>query len=359
MQPLKIAQISTPMERTPPLKYGGTELVVSELTEELVKRGHRVTLFATGDSQTKAKLISAWPRGAFHDNEINPEVAHHLLFLKVLKQADEFDIIHSHNGWRFLPYLKFIKKPVVNTYHSYFFSRVIPLFDEFKKYYFTSISQSQQKPVPNLNFVDNVYNGINPNQYSFSDKEGKYFCFLGRIDRDKGVKEAVTIAQKTNIKLLIAARIEEKYQKYFDWEIKPQLNKKIIFIGEVGGRSKQDFLAKASGLLFPIDWEEPFGLVMIEAMACGTPVIAFDRGSVPEVIKDGKTGFICPQGDLDCMIKAIKKITRMPTENYKKMRDICREHVEANFTLEKMVDGYEKVYKRVIEDYKNKSEARI
>ena len=351
---LRIAQISTPMEQTPPLKYGGTELIVSELTEELVKRGHQVTLFATGDSQTKAKLVSTWPRGVFHDPDINPEVAHHLLFLKVLELADQFDIIHNHNGWRFLPYLRFFNKPVVNTYHSCYFLRIIPLFEKFKNYYYTSLSNAQRRPVSELNFTGNIYNGIDPTQYSFSDKKGEYLCFLGRIDPDKGIREAITIAQKANLKLLIAARIDPKFQKYFEWEIKPQLNGKIIFLGEVGGQPKSDFLTNAVGLLFPINWEEPFGLAMIEAMACGTPVIAFRRGSVPEVVKDGKTGFICPPGDLDCMVKAVKRIYEMPKDRYQTMRKNCRKHVEENFTVEKMVDGYEKVYKRVIEDWKRK-----
>lgn len=354
MQRFKIAQISTPMEKTPPLKYGGTEMVVSELTEELIRRGHHVVLFATGDSQTKAKLISAWPRGAFHDREINPEVAHHLLFLKVLEHMGEFDIIHNHNGWRFLPYLKFINKPVVNTYHSYYSSRSLPLFEEFKEACYTSISVSQQKPVSRLNFVGNVYNGIDPDKFNFSDKKEKYFCFLGRIDPDKGIKESIEIAQKANAKLMIAARIDEKYQKYFEEEIKPILNDRIVFVGEVGGKQKSDFLANAAALLFPVNWEEPFGLVMVEAMACGTPVVAFDRGSVPEILQDGKTGFICAQGDIADMIKAVKKISTMPDERYQEMCRACRQRTEENFTVKKMVDGYEEVYEKVIENWERR-----
>lgn len=351
---MKIAQISTPMEKTPPEKYGGTELIVSELTEELVNRKHQITLFATGDSQTKAELVSAWPRGVFYDRGINVEVAHHLLFLKLMDRSDEFDIIHNHNGWRFLPYLKFIKTPVVNTYHSYFFPTVIPLFNEFKNYYYTSLSRSHQKATPKLNFVANIYNGINLMDFDFSSKKGNYFCFLGRIDPEKGIIQAVVAAKRAKIKLLIAARIDNKYQKYFDEEIKPLLNDQIIFIGEVGGKAKTDFLKKATALLFPIDWEEPFGLVMIEAMACGTPVIAYDRGSVSEIVHEGKTGFICPQNDIDKMVKYIQKINIMKEAEYQQIRLACRRRVEENFTVKKMVDEYEKIYQKVIEDWKEK-----
>lgn len=352
---MKIAQISTPMGKTPPDKYGGTELVVSELTEELVRRGHKVTLFATGDSQTKAKLVSAWPHGVFYDRELNIEVAHHLLFLKFLQFSKEFDIIHNHNGWRFLPYLRMIKKPVINTYHSYYFPTVIPLFNEFKDDYYTSLSWSHQKPASNLNFIDNIYNGIDVTKYDFYDQRGDYFCFLGRIDPTKGIKEAIIVAKKLKVKLLIAARIDQDYQKYFKTEIEPLLDEKIIFIGEVGGKAKTDFLKKATAILFPIDWEEPFGLVMIEAMACGTPVVAFNRGSVSEIVKDGQTGYISSQNDVDKMIKNVKKIIDLPDSRYQEMRRACREHVEENFTVEKMVNGYEKVYEKVIENWKKKN----
>ncbi len=349
---LRIAQIAPLRFPIPPRKYGGIERIVSFLTEELFKRGYQVTLFASGNSKTRAKLVSVIkkdldekkiPWADWYWNIFNHSSA--------FQMEKKFDIFHSHCGFMGIFFEKFIKIPVLHTLHN------IPnssdhrwgIFKHFKDYLnVVFISKSEQKNSP-LRFKKEwvVYNGINVSQFKFNLKPKNHFIWVGRIDPRKGPQNAIQIAKRLGLKLLLVGQIQSIYKDYFQREIKPHLTSKIRFIGEVPQKELPNFYTKAKALLYPIEWEEPFGLVMAESMACGTPVVAFKRGSVPEVIKDGKTGFIVEPFDkqgkpnLKGFIEAIKKIDQID-------RRECRKWVEENFTIEKMVDGYERVYKEIL-----------
>lgn len=339
MKQLKIAQISPLDTSVPPKKYGGTERIVSQLTEGLVKRGHQVTLFASGDSKTKARLIAVIPLALNKIGEkINPQVAHLFSFTKVIERQKEFDIIHNHTGWRFLPFSKFLKTKVVHTYHSYFFERTRFFFKYFKEQPFTFLSKNQRSSVSFLKSAGIVYNGVKIEKFDFCQNPKDYFLFLGRFSPLKGTFEAIQAARKAKVKLIVAAKFEDS--EYYQKKVRPYLrSRNIKYVGEIGGKERLKLLKNARGLLFPIQWEEPFGLVMTEAMACGTPVIAFKRGAVPEVVQHGKTGFIVR--NVEEMAEKIKKIDRLSRKD-------CRAWVEENFTAEKMVDGYEKAYYKIL-----------
>ena len=339
MKKLRIAQVGPLDESVPPKKYGGTERIVHHLTEGLVDKGHQVTLFASGDSKTRAKLIAGTPLSLSKMGEkINGQVAHLFSFTKVVEMQKKFDIIHNHTGWRFLPFVKFLNTPVINTYHSYFFERTRFFFKYFKKEPFVFLSNNQRSSVPFLKSAGIVYNCVDTKNFDFSNNPKNYFLFLGRVSPLKGVFEAIQVAKKTGIKLIIAGKNEDL--NYFNKKVKPFLGlKNISYIGEIGGKEKIRIIKNAKALLFPIQWEEPFGLVMIEAMACGTPVIAFRKGAVPEVIKDKETGFIV--NNIDEMAKKINKIDIIE-------RKKCREWVIENFNVEKMVNGYEKIYYKIL-----------
>ncbi|MBU0546888.1 MAG: glycosyltransferase family 4 protein [Patescibacteria group bacterium] len=344
---MKIAQIAPFEEPVPPKKYGGTERIVYHLTEELIKKGHKVTLFATGDSKTSAKLLPIFPR-ALRSIKIGQNLkardAYKLIGLaKVIEilLKENFDIIHNHIGWRFLPFIKILKTKVVTTLHGPLnigYQRFI--YQEFPNSYYISISKNQREPLPKLNFVGNVYNGINITSFPFKEKSGNYLAFLGRMSPEKGPLEAIKIAKKTKMKLVMAAKIDIVDKEYFLKKIEPLIDNRMIkFIGEVGHKKKVQLLQNAKVLLAPINWREPFGLFLIESMACGTPVIAFKRGSVPEIIKDKKTGFIVK--NVDEAVKSLKKIDQI------NRRD-CRKWVEEKFTSEKMANDYEKIYSKVL-----------
>jgi glycosyltransferase involved in cell wall biosynthesis len=341
---MKIALLAPFEERVPPEKYGGTELIVSNITEELVKRGHEVHLLATGDSQTKANLIPIFPRSLRQENMAQDmkarEAMKYLGVGKALTILSDLkpDIVHNHIGWRVLPFTKLLNCPTLTTLHGpmapqgYFYS-------QFKECFFASISNSQRKPLA-LNYVATVYNGIDISKLEFNEKPKDYFAFLGRMSPEKGPVQAIKIAKLAGVKLKMAAKIDAVDTEYFEKEVKPLIDgNQIEFIGEIGPQEKSDFLKNAIGLLAPIQWEEPFGLFFVEAMACGAPVIACRRGSVPEIVKDGETGLII--NTVEEGAKAIKKIKKI------KRKD-CRKHVENNFSIEKMVDGYEKVYKKIL-----------
>jgi glycosyltransferase involved in cell wall biosynthesis len=347
---MKIAYLAPFEERVPPVKYGGTELMVYNIVEGMVRKGHDVTLLASGDSKTSAKLIHVFERHLrsypCFDNEEYFNALKLIGIGRIMSflTDNKFDIIHNHFGWRLLPFLEFLKDPCVTTLHS-------PLDDSYKlevyKRYldhkYISISKNQQKPLPEMNIIANVYNGIDLSKYEYSDKPKNYYAFLGRISHDKGPEKAVRIAKKAGVKLLIGAK-KCPENEFFKREVKPYIDgKNIKLLGEVGHKEKIKLLKNAKALLFPIQWEEPFGLVMIEAMACGTPVIAFRRGSVPEIVKDGKTGFIV--NNVGEAVNALKKIDIID-------RKECRKHVERNFSEEKMVNDYEKVYKKVLKKKK-------
>lgn len=344
---MRIALLAPFEERIPPKKYGGTELVVSSITEELLKRGHKVYLVATGDAVTKAKLFSVFPQSLRQSPEAQDMkirdamkfigVGNALKFLTGIKA----DILHNHLGWRFLPFAHLLKYPVVTTLHGPLNVPYVNfIHQKFADANFVSISNSQRNAMPELNYVGTVYNGIDIKKLEFNENPADYFAFLGRMSPEKGPVEAIKIAKMAGVKLKMAAKIDAVDKKYFEKEVKPLIDgKQIEYLGEIEPEEKSDFLKNAIGLLAPIQWEEPFGLFFIEAMACGTPVIACRRGSVPEVIKDGKTGFIIDV--LEQGVKAVKNIKKIK-------RSDCRKRVEGNFTIEKMVDGYEKIYKKIL-----------
>jgi len=360
---LKIVVVSTLWERTPPHLYGGTERVCSYITEELVKRGHDVTLFATGDSKTSAKLISSYPHALYRDKVPWTSFYDNLVSCaNAMEYAEDIraDIVHSHTPAYSLPFSHILNVPMVVTLHGNIGADDLSLdrkrmFLAFKKTNFVSISNSQRK-IEDLNYVATVYNGIPVKSYDFDRRGGDYLVWLGRITPKKGALEAIMVAKATEKKLFLLGKLDwavEEDLKYFEKEIKPHLRKgKIEYLGEVDHAVKNRYLKGAKALLNPISWNEPFGLVPVEANACGTPAVVFSRGSMPELIDNKINGFLIKPGDIKGMIEFVRKIYQMPSAEYQKMRLACRKHVEENFTIEKMVDGYEEVYRKVIEDFK-------
>lgn len=340
---MRIAQIAPLWEQVPPATYGGTELVVSLLTEELVRRGHEVTLFASGDSTTTAKLESIHPQALRLDPTIKEVGIYEMLQLsQVYERANEFDIIHSHMGCAGLPYANLVKTPTVFTLHGIFTPDNEKMFAHARRQPFISISDSQREPRLNLNCVATVYNGVNTSAYRFYPKpsDPPYLAFLGRMSPEKGTHLAIAIAKATGWNLKIAGKIDPVDVEYFEQEIKPDIDgTQIQFLGEANHAQKNVLLGNAVATLFPITWREPFGLVMAESMAAGTPVIAMNLGSAPEVIAHGKTGFLCQTVE-EC-IQALSKIPAID-------RQACRQHVETNFSAQRMADGYEAVYQKVL-----------
>lgn len=348
---MKIALLAPVEERVPPLKYGGTELVVSNISEELVKHGHKVELFATGNSQTKATLRAIFPEPVRTDPSSDPsmklrESYKYIAIGKAIEMLtnEDFDIVHNHIGWRILPFCHLFNFPVITTLHGPLdinYQQMV--YDQYPDHPYISISNNQRKPLDHLNYIQTVYNGIDLKHFDYNDTPDDYVAFLGRMSPEKGPKEAIEFAKKTGVKLKMAAKIDTVDQAYFQKEIEPLIDdKQIFYIGEIGPEEKNKFLRKAIALIALIQWAEPFGLFIVEAMATGTPVIATKLGSVPELIRDSKTGFIV--NDVDEAARKWKNINKIN-------RLSCRQHVEKNFTVEKMVDGYEKVYERVIKDW--------
>ncbi|MDJ0844046.1 glycosyltransferase family 4 protein [Crocosphaera sp.] len=343
---MKIAQIAPLQESVPPLGYGGIELVVSLLTDELVRRGHDVTLFATEDSQTLATLAPGAETGLRRLN-LSPEecmVYLEMELSRVFQRADDFDIIHSHVGQDALPFVELITTPTVHTIHGYFPQLSQKMFRQHPRQNYISISQAQQKDIPELNYVGTVYNAIDIAQYTFHPEpnDPPYLAFLGRISKCKGPHIAIEIAKRVGIPLKIAGKVDRFNEDFFHTTIEPFIdNEQIIFIGELTRKDKHQFLGGALATLFPISWNEPFGLVMIESMVCGTPVIASIRGSTPEIIIDGKTGFLCDENDIQGMSVAVSRLDEIN-------RADCHHHVTENFTVQQMVDGYERIYEQLL-----------
>ena len=292
---MRIAQVAPLYESVPPKYYGGTERVVSYLTEELVRQGHEVTLFASGDSVTKARLVSACRRSLRLDKHCVDQMAHHILLLEqVFRRADQFDVVHFH-----VDYLHFAlsrRQPTahVTTLHGRLdIPDLVPLYQEFSDMPVVSISDAQREPLPWVNWQATVYHGLPDDLYRFRAAPGTSLAFLGRISPEKRVDRAIEIAKRVRMPLKIAGKVDRVDEDYFESVVKPLLRDPLVeYVGEIGEGVKGEFLGNAYALLFPIDWQEPFGLVMIEAMACGTPVIAYRRGSVPEVMEEGRTGFM-------------------------------------------------------------------
>ena len=340
---MKIAQIAPIVERVPPKKYGGTERVVYALTEDLVRLGHDVTLFASGDSITSAKLISVYPR-ALREARLKDIYGLNTWTLLNIglayKMQDQFDVIHDHTGHIGLPTANICRKPVVMTLHGPFTVDNKPLFKELNNPHLVSISKSQMVSGLNLpNYAGTVYNGLAMEDYPFSDKDEGYLLFVGRISMEKGVHFAIEVAQYLNLPLTIAAKLESIDMPYFQEYVGPRLSDQIKWVGEVEEEERNKLMSKALCFLHPITWREPFGLTMIEAMACGCPVVAFNKGSIPEIIKDGETGYVV--NDVDEMIEAVKKIKSIS-------RAKTRDYALKNFNSKIMAKGYERVYKEVI-----------
>ncbi|MBF2064250.1 MAG: glycosyltransferase family 4 protein [Calothrix sp. C42_A2020_038] len=346
---MKIAQVAPLWERVPPPTYGGIELVVSHLTDELVRRGHDVTLFASGDSHTDAKLEAICPRALRLDPNFREYSVYETLELsKVYQRAAEFDIIHSHVGVSALALANFVPTPTVHTLHGSFNSENINVYTHHQKQAYVSISNTQRQI--NLNYVDTVYNGINPSDYPFIDQpqgQTPYLAFLGRFSPEKGPHHAIAIARATGWRLKMAGKVDLVDVEFFEREIAPQIDgKQIEYLGEVNNAEKVELLGNATIALFPITWREPFGLVMIESMATGTPVIAMNMGAVPEVIAHGVTGMVCNSyEEMAAMIPVALQLSRYQ----------CRKHVEDNFSVARMVDGYERVYEKIIQDRINQN----
>jgi glycosyltransferase involved in cell wall biosynthesis len=339
---MRIAQVAPLYESVPPKLYGGTERVVSWLTEELVRMGHEVTLFASGDSMTRARLIPGCQESLRLSPESIDHLPHHLVQMEqVLLHKDEFDLIHFHIDYLHYPFSRRERYTHVTTLHGRLdIPDLVPLYNVYNDVPVISISDAQRDPLPHLNWLGTVNHGMPVDSYKFHREPGDYLAFLGRTSPEKGLDRAIEIAKAAEMPLKIAAKIDKADQEYFETVVQPLLNDTDIeFVGEIGYPEKDDFLGNASALLFPIAWPEPFGIVMIEAMACGTPVIAYPFGSVPEVVEDGVSGYIV--SDQAGAVSAVKQIEKID-------RRKVRKHFENNFTADRMALDYLKIYERMV-----------
>ena len=339
---MKIAQVAPLFERVPPKRYGGTERIISYLTEELVRQGHDVTLFASGDSITSATLVPVIPESVRKDGTKESWLAHHLTEMDLVSElAETFDIIHFHTDYLHFPIARLLPAPHVTTLHGRLdLQELVPLYRRFADMPLVSISQEQRAPLPWMNWVDTVHHGLPADLYSCGPGNGGYFVFLGRISPEKRLDRAIAIARKCDMPLVIAAKIDCADQIYFNEIISPMLSDPMVkFIGEVEENEKRTLLQNAHALLFPIDWPEPFGLVMIEAFACGTPVVAYRRGSTPEVMEHGVTGFLVTNQE-EALIAA-RNIDSID-------RKLCRKAFDRRFTVARMASRYVRAYEHVI-----------
>jgi glycosyltransferase involved in cell wall biosynthesis len=341
---MRIAQVAPLYESVPPHAYGGTERVVSWLTEELVRQGHQVTLFASGDSVTAAELIPCCRHSLRLDPGCVDQLAPHLVMVEeVYRQAARFDVIHFHIDYLHFPVSRRYPHSQFTTLHGRLDIPELPaLYRTFPAMPVVSISNAQRAPLPWLNWQGTVYHGLPPDLHTFRERSGTYLAFLGRVSLEKGLDRAIEIARRTGRPLKIAAKVDRMDRDYFHDVIKPLMcaaGSLVEFLGEVGGKDKDDFLGNAYALLFPIDWPEPFGLVMIEAMACGAPVVACRRGSVPEVMEDGVTGFIVE--GVDDAVAAVERVAALD-------RRKCRTVFESRFSAGRMARDYLAVYRRLV-----------
>lgn len=340
---MRIAQVAPLYERVPPALYGGTERIVSYLTEELVQQGHDVTLFASGDSITSAKLVACSKRSLRLDRCIGDPLAHHFILLEeVFARAREFDILHFHIDYLHFPFSRRQNTRHLTTLHGRLdIPDLTPLYKKYDSVPVVAISRAQQRTLPWANWQGTVYHGLPSDLYRPCNERGEYLLFLGRISIEKRLDRAVEIARRSGRRLKIAAKVDNADRKYFR-TVEPLLaNAWVEYLGEVDDMRKQELLACAHALLFPIDWPEPFGLVLIEAMACGTPVIAYRSGSVPEIVEHGVTGYI-----VDNLCDAARAVDAAGGLD----RKLCRQRFEERFTAARMADDYLKIYMRLLED---------
>jgi glycosyltransferase involved in cell wall biosynthesis len=342
VQRMRIAQVAPLYESVPPRCYGGTERVVAWLTEQLVALGHEVTLFASGDSVSNAHLISGCKQALRLDPDCVDPIPHHLVMIEqVFARAKDFDLIHFHTDYLHFSRARREKIPCLTTLHGRLdIPDLVPLYKEFQPLKLVSISEAQRAPLPWANWVGTVHHGMPLDELPFYESEGEYLAFLGRISPEKGLDRAIQIAIRAGRKLKIAAKVDRADQEYFEAQIQPLLNNPLVeFIGEIGSSEKSEFLGHAAALLFPIEWPEPFGIVMIESMACGTPVIAYPFGSVPEIVTDGISGFIVR--DIDAAVDAVSRISEVD-------RHKCRKHFELSFSDHRMAKDYLNIYQRLM-----------
>jgi glycosyltransferase involved in cell wall biosynthesis len=341
---VRIAMMAPLVEAVPPTLYGGTERVVSLLTEELVRRGHAVTLFAAGDSRTAATLVPVSPRGLRLDDQIKDYAAYTLVGLgEAYDRAEEFDLIHNHNDYLGFPMARLVETPTVTTTHGRLDLKEVRRFYElFPEQALVSISHDQRSWLPHANWVGTAYNGVAVEHFRSRERPGDYLVFLGRISPEKRPDRAIEIARDVGMRLVIAAKVDPVDREYYEYAIEPLIRAHrdlVEFIGEVNEQEKDELLGNAYAYLFPIDWPEPFGLTMVEALATGTPVIASRNGSTPEVVQDGVTGFVCKT--VKEMIEAVPRVSDLD-------RRACRRDAELRFSPAAMATAYETIYGQVL-----------
>lgn len=338
MRKLRIAQIAPLWIPVPPLTYGGTEFIIHLLTEELIKRGHQVTLFASGDSKSSGKLVPFGKKSLWRGRSKSPHAWYSLMSSEVTRRQNDFDIIHDHTEFYFAPFSKFIQKPIVSTLHRPINYETSLVFKRFSSVHYVFISCDQKNSCEVEGSI--IYNAIPVKSYKFNKTPDDYLLWFSKIVPEKGILGAIEVAKRSEEKLIICGNIVPGYEKFFQYEINPLIDgEQIRYIGPADFDKKIEILSDAKALLYPITRREPFGLVVIEAMACGTPVIAFGKGATPELIKHKKTGFITK--DINHMLLSIKHISEID-------RKICRKHVKEKFNLKKMVDAYEKLYYKIL-----------
>jgi len=339
---MRIAQVAPLYESVPPRLYGGTERVVSWLTEELVRQGHDVTLFASADSLTNASLVPVCPQALRLDPNSWDPIAHHIHQVEqVIQRRDEFDVVHFHIDYLHFPTSRRQRLPHLTTLHGRLdIPDLVSLFREFSDMPVVSISDAQRQPLPWINWQGTVHHGMPEDKFVPYLDSGKYLAFLGRISPEKGADEAIEIALRAGMPLKIAAKVDQKDKDYFESDIKPLLSSSLIeFVGEISDLEKNEFLGNASALVFPIDWSEPFGIVLIEAMACGLPVVAYPLGSVPEIIEDAVSGFLVH--NVEEAAAALKSLSTVD-------RRKCRRAFEERFSVRRMAHDYLAIYDRII-----------
>ena len=334
---MKLAMLSPIAWRTPPRHYGPWEAVVSLITEGLVDRGLDVTLFATADSITKAKLHAVCPRGYEEDPEIMPKVWECLHISECFEHGDEFDLIHNHFDFLPLTYTAMTRTPVVTTIHGFSSPRILPVYKKYNgRVHYVSISDADRSP--ELDYIATVHHGIDLSLFTFREKPEDYLLFFGRFHPEKGAREAIEAARRVGRRLIMAGIIQDR--EYFEREVAPHIDgERVVYVGSAGPEKRDKLLGGASALLHLISFDEPFGLSVVEAQACGTPVIAINRGSMPEVIDHGRTGFLCR--DLDEAVEALGRVGEID-------RRACRRWVEERFSVDRMVDDYVRVYERIL-----------
>jgi glycosyltransferase involved in cell wall biosynthesis len=343
---MRIAMLSPIAWRTPPRHYGPWENVVSLLTETLVARGVDVTLFATADSETRAKLVSVCPRGYEEDPSLDPKVWECLHISEVFERGDAFDLIHNHFDFLPLTYSRMTRTPIVTTIHGFSSEKILPVYRKYnKRTYYVAISDADRHP--DLDYVATIHHGIDLRCFTFRPEPGGYLLFFGRIHPDKGPAEAIEIARRAGMPLVMAGIVQDRL--CFDREVAPHLDgRNVRYWGSAGPQERDRLLGEAYALLHPIRFEEPFGLSVVEAMACGTPVVAYRRGSMPEVVQHGRTGFLVES--LEEAVEALKRVRQLD-------RSACRKWVEERFTAERMADDYLAVYRKILSGHKREADS--